>query len=350
MDDLFDIGNIIGECRVNEDVSFFVQPQTAYVTKVLADAGVIQKMLAAGVEITPPSCDACVGIGHVPACGINSLRTISRNFLGRSGCDYDSVYLCSAQTAAASAVTGKITDPREFATHYGVRHSTLKVPERSVHTENWMIPPLPPEHASTPVKPEKATVSCGTGRLLDSVFSRVALKLGDNISTDQIMPYGADIKAARTDTGQMAKYIFYRMDKEISQRFADKKPKIIVAGENFGQGSAREYAAMVLAYLGVQCIIAISYSSNYLNNIINYGLLPLDFTNRADYTLIEEGDTLQIKNILSGIRSGTFDVNDSTKGISFSAAVHITPYQKKILCAGGFINYVRTAAGYRDFR
>lgn len=339
--DISYVAQIVMGRTIHPEVSFIIQPSSKMVLKLLADTGLYQELLDACVEITPPSCDACVGIGYVPGGNVNSLRAFSRNFQGRSGCKNDSVYLCSAQTAAVSAIEGRITDPHEFATKYGLdwkKNDIPYYPQKIMNT--GLIPPLSySEMKDIQIIMGNEIFPTPLGIPLNQHIEAEVFKLGDFISTDQIIPNGIDIKAHRSNIAELSKYIFYRLDKKFNHKIENEGKTLIVAGENYGQGSARENAAIIPSYLGVRGVIAKSFSTIYHNNMVNFGLIPLIFCKKENYDDIDHGDKLIIDDLIDKIDDGKLFVFNKSKGRKYEVYTVMTQRQKKVLKAGGMLRF-----------
>lgn len=341
--DLSTTAAILKNRRINENVSLIIQPASRMVIDLLSQKRFFQDLIDSGAEVTPPTCDACVGIGYVPASGVNSLRTMSRNFTGRSGCKNDAVFLCSAETAAVSSLTGKITDPRDFGGKYGIPIQKSFSFYRFEFKKNpGLIPPANEKEAAN-IKINRTEYFVPTkagGQLADKISSEVIIKLGDNISTDHIIPNGADIKAHRSDIEKLSKYMFFRLDSSFSDRTKKNGGGIIVAGTNFGQGSARENAAIVPMELGIKLILAKSFSDRYKKNLINFGIIPLLFKNQEDYEDIEQGDFLVLEDISKSMPKDEFVLANIKKNKLYAASTGLSDWQKEILMAGGMISYL----------
>ncbi|KWX80170.1 hypothetical protein AMQ84_04640 [Paenibacillus riograndensis] len=338
--DISMVSKVIKGHRVHPEVSFFIQPSSKMVLELLAEDGMLSDLFQAGVEVTPPSCDACVGIGYVPAPGINSLRAVSRNFKGRSGCRDDSIYLCSAETAVVSAITGIITDPRDYIYQNESLNIIEDIPyfvSRRLNT-GLISPPIIKEKKVTE---SSMTTSEKTMTLENNLVAEVMIKLGDSISTDQIIPNGLDIAAHRSDIPKLSNYMFFRTDQTFVDRIKKNGSGFIVAGENFGQGSARENAVIVPGYLGIKVVLAKSFARTYFNNMINFSLIPLLFSNKSDFEDIEQGDYLEITNVLKNIETGRFIVTNKTKNRVYEAQHLLSEQQKKILAGGGLLAICR---------
>jgi len=287
----------------------------------------------------------CIGMGQAPAIGRNSLRTVPRNFPGRSGTDEDAVWLCSPETAAAAALTGEITDPRDLPARVGIDYPALSLPLRSGSGEASMEAPLP-EGDARHVKLVKAP-SIGTLPDLDELpgdlRARVAIKVGDNISTDEILPAGARVLPFRSDITRLAGFAFSQVDEGYVSRAREAGTHVIVAGENYGQGSSREHAVIAPRYLGLRLVIAKSYARIHWQNLANFGVLATEFADPADYDRIEAGDELSVDGLVDALGSGTeLTVHNQTRNRDFTVRHRLSSRQVAMVRAGGQIPLVRS--------
>ncbi|GAB4564210.1 MAG: aconitate hydratase [Anaerolineae bacterium] len=335
--DLMRVAAVLRGRTVHPNVSLTLTPGSKQVYTMIAQNGALADFIAAGARILESACGPCVGMGQAPPTGAISLRTFNRNFSGRSGTPGDQVYLCSPETAAAAAITGEITDPRTLgdAPH-------VELPERFVINDNLIMPPADdpsqvdiirgPNIKPIPIPPPMA----------ETIRGEVLLKLGDNISTDHISPAGAHVLPLRSNLPALAEHTFARVDPSFAERARAAGSGIIVAGHNYGQGSAREHAALAPRYLGVQAVIALSFARIHHINLVNFGVLPLTFVDADDMRLVEQGDVLCIENVVERIKvEKVLTVQNLTRGVSFQVAHHLTPRQIEILTAGGLLNLVR---------
>jgi aconitate hydratase len=301
---------------------------------VLAEGGVNQ-LLEAGARIHEPGCLGCIGMGQAPATGTNSLRTFPRNFKGRSGSKDDQVYLCSPETAAASALTGHITDPRTLG-----QAPQIHYPDRFKFKPDWFI--QPPEDGSSVqivlgpnIKPMPEFES-----LPDTLEGSVLIKVENNISTDDIMPAGARVLPYRSNIPAISEFVFERIDPDFPQRAKDSNGGIVIGGDNYGQGSSREHAALAPRYLGVRAKIVKSFARIHKANLINFGILPLTFADSSDYDGIVQGDMTVIPNVRSQVAEGKTEIFVEIGGKTIMTRLEISQRQRKILLAGGILNLV----------
>ncbi|HIV80693.1 MAG TPA: aconitate hydratase [Candidatus Avanaerovorax faecigallinarum] len=335
--DMLKVAGILKGKVVNPDVSLSVSPGSKQVLTMLADCGALSDILAAGARVLECACGPCIGMGFSPNSGGVSLRTFNRNFEGRSGTADGQVYLVSPETAAASALTGYITNPMTLSDEIKVQ-----MPETFKIDDSAIEPPLPPEKAA------EVEIQRGPNikpfpdgdPLTDEFKAELVLKVGDNITTDHIMPAGAKILPYRSNIPHLSQYCFGVCDETFPDRAKAAGRSMVLGGSNYGQGSSREHAALVPLYLGVRVVIAKSFARIHAANLINAGILPLTLAEAGDYDLIEQGDTLKITGIFESLDSGAFRLNDITKGKTFDLRGEFTERQKAILKAGGLLKYV----------
>ena len=334
--DMLKVAKILKGKTVSENLSLSISPGSKQVLTMLADSGDLSHILGAGARVLECACGPCIGMGFSPNSGGVSLRTFNRNFEGRSGTKDGKVYLVSPETAAASAITGVITNPMKLG-----EIEEVSMPEEFKVNDNCIIKPLPQEQA------ENIEIKRGPNikpfpeisQTKDSISCELILKTGDNITTDHIMPAGAKILPYRSNIPKLAEFCFEVVDDTFCERAKNAGNSIIVGGSNYGQGSSREHAALVPMYLGVKVVIAKSFARIHAANLINAGIIPLTFKNPEDYDQIEQGDMLKIEGILEGLNRGELVIKDETKGISFEGEYDFTDRQKEILKAGGLLNY-----------
>ncbi len=338
-EDLMAVATVLKGRQIHRDVSLTITPGSRQVYTMIAQNGALADLIEAGARILESACGPCLGMGQAPATGTVSLRSFNRNFKGRSGTADDQVYLASPETCAAAALTGVITDPRELGPY-----PEIAAPKRYLIQDNMIVPPLPPEEAAQVEiirGPNIKPIPLGEP-VADEITGRILLKVGDNITTDHIMPAGAHILPLRSNIPAIAEYVFIRVDPEFVKRARAWGGGIIVGGENYGQGSSREHAALAPMYLGVRAVLARSFSRIHHTNLINVGILPLVFADEADYASVEQGDTLVLSDIHTALREGQgITAHNATKGLIYALKAQITPRQREILLAGGLLQYTR---------
>lgn len=330
--------------RVHERVSFDVNPTSRQILENLMSMGLLAKLVHAGARLHQAGCNGCIGMGQAPATGRISLRTVPRNFPGRSGTKEDSVYLCSPETAAASALTGVITDPRTL----GIRYPRFAEPEVIGLNTEMMVPPPDPVEAIELEKGPNIKPLPPLAALPSQVEGPVLLKLGDNISTDEIMPAGAKVLPYRSNIPGISRFVFSQIDETYYERAMPYRESgsFVVAGENYGQGSSREHAALAPRYLGLQAVLAKSFARIHLQNLANFGILPLIFVHSADWEKIDPGDTLSIPDIRSAIHNGRdITIFNKTKNQEYETQHTLTDRQVEMVLAGSLINLVGAKFG-----
>ncbi len=337
LQDLLTVAAILKGNTIARGVSVSVSPGSRRVLTQLAECGALSDILNSGARLLECACGPCIGMGFSPNSAGVSLRTFNRNFHGRSGTKDAAVYLVSPETAAYSAITGYITDPAAMPS----------VTPRGVVTtaagDDGVALPLSPQDA------EAAEVVRGPNikeypiapSLDDAITASVSLKVGDNITTDHIMPAGAKILPYRSNIPHLSQFCFEVCDTEFAARAKAMGQSIIVGGSNYGQGSSREHAALVPMYLGVRCVIAKSFARIHAANLINAGILPLTFENEADYDVVGQGHELYIGDVHQGLNDGVLTVTDRTAGRTFRAVCHLTERGRAIMLAGGLLNYTK---------
>lgn len=326
--------------QVHDRVSFDVNPTSRQILENMTNLGLLEKLIHSGARIHQAGCGGCIGMGQAPATGKISLRTVPRNFPGRSGTKEDQVYLCSPETAAASALTGVITDPRTLNIPYP-RFSEPDVIR--INTEMLLAPPDSGKGIELEKGPNIKPLP-PFDPLPDTILGPVLLKVGDDISTDEIMPAGAQVLPYRSNIPEISKYAFIRLDDSFFDRAVRHQQQgfIVIAGNNYGQGSSREHAAIAPRYLGLKVVIASNFARIHRQNLINFGMLPLTFVNPADYDAIEQEDELEIKHLHHSLHSGArIQVTNQTKNEVYDTQHNMSQRQIEMILAGGLINVVR---------
>ena len=336
--DLAGVAAILKGRSVHPGVSLTVSPGSRQVLAAIARSGALADLIAAGARILEAGCGPCIGMGQAPATGTASLRSFNRNFPGRSGTPGDQVYLASPLVCAASALRGVITDPRD-----------LGVPPRVADPgplgleDNMIIPPPADGSAVEIVRGPNIKPLPRRGPLEEDLQGRVLLKVGDNISTDQIMPAGAKLLPLRSNVPALAEHVFAPIDPSFARRAREAGGGFVVGGQNYGQGSSREHAALCPMYLGVKAVFARSFARIHAANLVNFGILPLVLGEVADDALAE-GDEWRIPRVREQLASGgPLRVENLTQGKSFEVRHSLTPRQVQVLLAGGLLNYLRDA-------
>ena len=337
--DMLKVAAILKGKTIAPGVNLSVSPGSRQVLSMLAACGALNDILASGARLLECACGPCIGMGFSPNSGGVSLRTFNRNFLGRSGTKDAQVYLVSPETAAASALTGYITDPMTLPPIPDIR-----LPERFVIDDSSVLQPLPPAEAAEAVVVRGPNIKpFPKGKPMgDEISAQLVLKVGDNITTDHIMPAGAKVLPYRSNIPKMSEFCFEVCDPDFPARAKAAGSGIILGGSNYGQGSSREHAALVPMYLGIRAVVTKSFARIHVANLINAGILPLTFENEADYDKFTQGDKLTISGILEGMDTGFVTMKNET-GAQVCLHCSLTQRQKEILLAGGLLEYTREA-------
>ena len=320
---------------VHPDVSLTISPGSRQVLEMIAKNGALADMIAAGARIIEVACGPCIGMGQAPPSGGVSVRSFNRNFEGRSGTADAQVYLVSPETAIATAINGVISDPRDFSDPI-----VIKYPKSFIIDDSMIIPPSE--------KPEEVTIIRGPNikplpkkePMPDTLKGDVLLKVGDNITTDHIMPAGAKVLPLRSNIPAISEFVFEKVDKDFVKRAKEKGGGFLIGGVNYGQGSSREHAALAPMYLGIKAVIAKSFARIHRANLVNFGILPLTFENENDYNLFDLRDTIELPDIRNRLKSKSrITLKNVTKNKEVKITHTLTPREIDILCVGGLLNY-----------
>ena len=338
LQDMLQVAAMLKGKTVHPGVSLSVSPGSKQVLRMLADCGALSDILASGARVLECACGPCIGMGFAPNSGGVSLRTFNRNFLGRSGTKDAQVYLVSPETAVASALNGAITDPTALAPI-----EPIVMPPRFTVDDSAILPPLDSETAKAAqvLRGPNIKEFPKSKPLADTLDARLVLKVGDNITTDHIMPAGAKILPYRSNIPFLSQFCFQVCDPEFPERAIKAGDGVIIGGSNYGQGSSREHAALVPMYLGIRCVIAKSFARIHIANLINAGILPLTFADPADYGSLTQGSKLRFRDLKAGIAAGTIVMTDENSGREYVLKGEFTPRQQKILLSGGLLNYTK---------
>ena len=336
--DMLKVAALLKGKTIDPSVSLSISPGSKQVLTMLADCGALSDIIASGARVLECACGPCIGMGFSPNSAGVSLRTFNRNFEGRSGTADAKVYLVSPETAVAAALTGEISDPRLLG-----EMPEIKMPEEFKINDNAILAPAAEDVAEKVeilrgpnIKPFPAAKAQE-----DTLSAELVLKVGDNITTDHIMPAGAKILPYRSNIPHLSQFCFGVCDTTFPERAKALGESIIVGGSNYGQGSSREHAALVPMYLGVRAVITKSFARIHIANLINAGIMPLTFKNPDDYDKISQGDKLTMENIFAGMESGEITLLDETTGEKFALVCSFTERQKDILKAGGLLQYTK---------
>jgi aconitate hydratase len=328
---------MLKEKKVQDKISFDVNPSTRQVLENLVDMGLFTYLVRGGARIHEPGCNGCIGMGQAPPTNGKSLRTVPRNFPGRSGTKGDLVYLCSPETATASAITGVITDPRTMDMKYPI----FKEPSKLIINTSMLVPP-PKKCLEIELRKGPNIKSLPKFTVLpENLRLNVVLKVGDNISTDEIMPAGAKVLPFRSNIPEISKFVFNVIDRTFYERAMQYQEKgfAIIGGENYGQGSSREHAALAPRYMGLRLVLVKSFARIHWQNLVNFGVLPLTFDDKDDWNKIDQGDLLQIENIRNDIQENSlFKVINQAKHETYNARHNLSERQIKVILAGSLIN------------
>ena len=331
---------IVDGKQIHDRVSFDINPTSRQILENMMAMGLLGKLIHAGGRLHQAGCGGCIGMGQAPATGRISLRTVPRNFPGRSGTKEDQVYLCSPETAVASALTGVITDPRTL----GMVYPRFTAPDTVLLNTEMLVPPAPEGEKFNLEKGPNIKHLPQLEPLSETLQGPVLLKVGDDISTDEIMPAGAKVLPFRSNIPAISRFVFSQIDETYYEKAMDfqKQGSFVVGGTNYGQGSSREHAALGPRYLGVKAIIAKSFARIHLQNLSNFGILPLIFTNPDDWNKISQGDKFSIPDVRNAICKGNrIQVNNITKDEIYETEHRMTPYQVEMVLAGSLINLVK---------
>ncbi|MBO5285741.1 MAG: aconitate hydratase [Clostridia bacterium] len=340
--DMLKVAVLLKGKTIDPSVSLSVSPGSKQVLRMLSESGALSDILASGARLLECACGPCIGMGFSPNSAGVSLRTFNRNFEGRSGTKDGKVYLVSPETAVASALTGYITSPEVLDNIEAIK--AVKLPKKFLIDDSAILPPSPPEQAKNDVVlrgpnikpfPEGAP-------LQDQINVNLTLKVGDNITTDHIMPAGAKILPYRSNIPYLSKFCFAVCDETFAERAIKAGSSIIIGGINYGQGSSREHAALVPLYLGVRAVVAKSFARIHIANLINAGIIPLTFDNPEDYDTLNMDDKLVLTNVFDGLKSGAMYLVNTVTGAKIKLNCAFTERQQQILKAGGLLKYTKT--------
>jgi len=352
--DLMMVAEVLKGRHINNMVEFAVVPGSREVLNMLAENGALADMISAGARILESGCGPCIGQGFSPADGVVSLRTFNRNFSGRSGTRGDKVYLVSPETAVASALTGRITDPRDLAELFGLKYPKIELPGEFIINDDMIEPPLSKQEAAKAkvLRGPTIVVPQTPPPLPQNLQGAVLIKCGDKVTTDHIMPAGPFLKL-RSNVPEYAKVVFNCFNKQDEPTFAERalelKAKaiagVIVAGESYGQGSSREHAALCPMHLGVRVVIAKSIERIHKANLINFCIIPIEFAQPSDYDKVKEADLLQIDNLLKSIKgSDKVKIAEKNGRYEFVGKLTLSDRDREILLSAGLLNYTRDKA------
>jgi aconitate hydratase len=337
LSDLNLVGAVLEGEVIAPNLSMTISPGSKQVFNMISKDGSLTSMIASGARILESACGPCIGMGQSPSSTGVSVRSFNRNFIGRSGTKDARVYLASPETCVASAIKGKITDPRKLGDF-----PKLKTRKMYMTDDSGILKPSR--------KPDKVEVIRGpniaplptSGPMPDSITSKVLLVLGDNITTDHIMPAGAKILPLRSNIPKISEFVYYYVDETFATRAKEAGASAVIGGDNYGQGSSREHAALAPMYLGLRFVLARSFARIHKTNLVNFGIIPLEFADSADYDRIKQDDMLRIDNVPELLKKGAdLTVKNETQGYEFRAKYDLSVRQTEILRAGGLLNYTK---------
>jgi aconitate hydratase len=343
------VAQMVKDRRVGNHVSLDINPTSRQLLEELIAEGEMSRLIHAGARLHQAGCNGCIGMGQAPASGKVSLRTVPRNFPGRSGTIEDQVYLCSPETAAASALIGVITDPRDL----GIPYPRVKIPKKHFLNKEMLVPPLPEEEAVRVeiVRGPNIQSLPPLDMLPERLELPILLKVGDNISTDEIMPAGARVLPYRSNIPKISQFVFEIIDPTYPKRAIERMPPgphSIIGGENYGQGSSREHAALAPRYLGLRMVIAKSFARIHRMNLVNFGILPLIFNDPTIYDQLELNDVILMENVreqlLGSVEDRTLILNVPAKKLTFAVSHTLFPRMIEVILAGGLTNWTRDQA------
>src|SRR5215218_5035810 len=337
--EMMTVAHVLKGRKVHSNVTMAINPGSKQVLETVARDGPIYDIIASGARLLESGCQGCIGMGSAPGTDWISIRSFNRNWPGRSGTKDDKVYLTSPEVCIACAVTGKITDPRDLG-----EYPNISWPDKFVIDDSAIVAPAQADQA------DKVQISRGPNirplplrQPMESVLQgEVLIRVGDNISTDAIMPAGAKILPLRSNVPAISEYVFYWIDPEFTKRAKEKHGGFIIGGENYGQGSSREHAALAPMYLGVKGVIAKSFARIHKANLINFGIIPFEFHNASDFELLYQGTPITIENVVSNLKNENKMIEAIADKNKITLKVDLTPRQREVLIAGGLLNYIRS--------
>lgn len=335
--DLMKVARILKGKKVNPNVSLVIGPGSRQVMEMIARNGALADIISAGARILENSCGPCIGMGQVPGTNGISLRTVNRNFYGRSGTLSGQIYIVSPETAAVSAINGYLTDPREM----NDVDLDIEMPKEFIIDDSMILSPAP-TNAEVEVLRGPNIKPFPIGKELgEEVDGKVVIKVEDNITTDHIMPSNSKLLPFRSNIPYLSEFCFSTIDEEFPNRAKENNGGFIIAGENYGQGSSREHAALAPLYLGIKAVVAKSFARIHKANLINNGIIPMEFENAQDYEEISLLDELKMRNIQDALVNGTVKIKNLTTGKEFEAKVDLTDKEVEVIKVGGRLNYAK---------
>jgi len=336
-EDLMKVSKILKGNKVNPDVSLVIGPGSRQVMEMMARNGALADIISSGARILENSCGPCIGMGQAPGTNGISLRTVNRNFFGRSGTLSGQIYIVSPETAAVSALSGVLTDPTDVNVDL-----TIDMPKKFIIDDSMILAPAATNAEVEVVRGPNIKPFPVGEKLGSTVSGKVIIKVEDNITTDHIMPSNSKLLPFRSNIPYLAEFCFNTIDEEFPKRAKELNGGFIVAGSNYGQGSSREHAALAPLYLGVRAVLAKSFARIHKANLINNGIIPIDFKNEEDYDNIDLLDDIVMEDIQNALETGVVKVKNLTKGTEFTAVVELTEKEIAVVKIGGRLNYVKS--------
>ena len=340
-EDLMKVATILKDRKVHKDISLVIAPGSKQVMEMIARNGALGDIISSGARILEVSCGPCIGMGQSPGTNSVSLRTFNRNFYGRSGTLSSNVYLVSPEVAAASAIKGELTDPRELNIEFKNLENT-----KFIIDDSMIIKPIKDNDHVEVIKGPNIKSFPINKSLQNKINGKILLKCNDNITTDHIMPSNAKLLPFRSNIPYLSQYCFNSLDSEFPKRANEHNGGFIIGGENYGQGSSREHAALVPLYLGVKGVIAKSFARIHKSNLINSGIVPMNFLDEKDYNSLDLFDEIEIENILENLNNKVLEVKNITKNTLFKVAVDLSDIEIEIIKAGGKLNYIKNKINF----
>ena len=334
--ELMTVAYLLKDRKVHPNITMAVNPGSKQVLEMVSKEGAMYNIVAAGARLLESGCNGCIGMGSAPGTNWVSVRSFNRNWPGRSGTKDDKVYLTSPEVCVACAITGKITDPRDLG-----EYPEIPWPERFIIDDSGILPPAKDPSKVEIIRGPNIKPLPLRNPMEQTLLGEVLMKVDDNISTDAIMPAGAKILPLRSNIPAISEYVFYWLDPDFAKRAKEKKGGFVVGGENYGQGSSREHAALAPMYLGVKGVLAKSFARIHRANLINFGIIPFEFVNPADYDSVKQGTMIKIENVVDALSDGKRTIGAAVNGSKIDLKLDLTERQRKILIAGGLLNYTR---------
>lgn len=334
--ELMTVAYLLKDRKVHPNITMAVNPGSKQVLEMVSKEGAMYNIVAAGARLLESGCNGCIGMGSAPGTNWVSVRSFNRNWPGRSGTKDDKVYLTSPEVCVACAITGKITDPRDLG-----EYPEIPWPDRFIIDDSAILPPAKDPSKVQIIRGPNIKPLPLRNPIEQTLQGEVLFKVDDNISTDAIMPAGAKILPLRSNIPAISEYVFYWLDPTFAKRAKEKNGGFIVGGDNYGQGSSREHAALAPMYLGVRGVLAKSFARIHRANLINFGIIPFEFANAIDYDKLQQGSMIKITEILAALSNGSKSIKASVNGNAIDLKIDFSERQRKILIEGGLLNYTK---------